>query len=146
MKITVGTTIESSIEKVKQNFNKELFLALTPPWIKMELLRYDGNQVGDEIHLELQFPFKKFSWVSLIVDYQENPLEISFIDVGKVLPPFLKSWHHLHIIRRLNEKQTLLIDDVTFEAIRPELNPLLWPGIYTMLAYRKLIYPKYCIK
>jgi hypothetical protein len=54
----------------------------------VRLLRFDGCQQGDEVHLELGFWPLRQSWVSLITSQQTSTEKIVFVDEGQRLPFF----------------------------------------------------------
>ncbi|MBC8110568.1 MAG: hypothetical protein H7Y04_05860, partial [Verrucomicrobia bacterium] len=94
MNFSVKTLVRQDLKTVAENFGQDLFQKLNPPFPPVKLLRYDGNQKGNEVHMELNFIFFKQVWISLITDEFFGENEIFFIDEGKKLPFFLKSWHH----------------------------------------------------
>lgn len=144
MKIRQSVIVPASLTSVVQKFDEKLFVALTPPWQKMNLKRFDAIKLGAEVHLDLIFGPKTYPWVSLIVKFESRPFqEYMFIDVGKTLPPFLSSWHHLHQLRALDEHTTEIIDEIDFAGRFAPLDIVLYLGIKAMLIYRKMVYPQY---
>ena len=82
MKITISTPVEENFEQVWQGFNRELFLLLSPTFPKVILTRFDGCNKGDEVHLELHFPFFTQEWNSLIIESGMDHRGYYFIDQG----------------------------------------------------------------
>ncbi|MGH1366304.1 MAG: SRPBCC family protein [Calditrichia bacterium] len=139
MRIRITTTVEQSVSEVFSGFTEELFLALNPPGIPVELLRFDGCIKGDEVHLKLKFPGFPQLWVSEIVDSGNSDDEIYFIDEGRTLPFFLSYWRHQHRIVRKGSGSTI-IDDITFRGKFPFVSILLYPALYLQFLYRKPVY------
>ena len=110
-------------------------MSLTPPWVKINLLRFDGCQTNDEIHLELQ-SFVKQKWVSLITHHTEDGKEWSFIDEGKILPWPLHTWKHHHRVISLDEKRSEIIDDINFECSPRWLNYFVYPVLWMTFSIR----------
>jgi ligand-binding SRPBCC domain-containing protein len=143
MKITISTPVEQDIITVWQGFNETLFTKLAPPFPPVKLLRFDGSEQGDEVHLELNFIFFKQKWVSRITENEKTDKEIFFIDEGIALPFFLKYWKHKHrIVKAVTMKtgiHTLIVDEIEFES---PFGILLYPILFLQFLYRKPIYQK----
>lgn len=127
--------------RVWQDFDQSLLERLNPPWVSASLLRYDGNQPGDEVHLQLNLLITKQSWVSVITDYSETNQEVAFVDEGRKLPFFLKQWQHRHVIRAV-EGGAEVVDDVRFSSGTWLTDLLLYPALYAQFWYRQPIYRK----
>lgn len=141
MKINLTTQVENhSVKDIFNRFDEKLFLKLAPPFPKFKLLRFDGCQVGNLVEVELAMPWGKEFWQSSIVDFYESDTEIYFIDQGTVLPSFLKQWKHTHRIKRINERQSEISDEITFECKHSWQIPFIFPGTYFQMFYRKNIY------
>ena len=141
MRIIISTHVKKNYQVVFARFGEALFLRLNPPLIPIKLLRFDGMQVDDEVHLELSFFHKKQKWVSRITEFVANPDEIYFVDEGIQLPSFLKSWRHQHRIVRQNG-HTVIIDDIRFHSTFRVFDYLLYPFLYLQFLYRKPVYKK----
>lgn len=138
MRIEIGTQVEQSAKEVWNGFTKELFEALSPPFPKAKLLRYDGNKTGDIVAIELNFLLFKNKWVSLISDHQQIEDGFFFIDEGKELPFFLSEWKHKHIIAKAG-KNAKIIDQIDFKS---PFGWLIYPFIYLQFQQRKPLYKK----
>lgn len=145
MRICIRSKVEQPIEKVFSGFNEELFLALNPPGIPVELLRFDGSEKGDEVHLKLKFPGFPQIWVSEIIDSGNSDQEIFFIDEGRKLPFFLSHWHHQHRIVK-DGSGSIIVDDISFRGRFPFLSVLLYPALYLQFLYRKPVYRRFFAK
>ncbi len=141
MRITIETKVPLNPDKVWQGFNRELFVQLSPTFPKVNLLRFDGCKVGDEVHLELIFPFFKQSWHSTIIESAKTDSGYYFIDRGTVLPFFLSSWKHTHKIER-RENETYITDAIDFKAYNFILECLVYPGLWVSFMKRKPIYKR----
>ncbi len=143
MKITIKTAVNQPIEAVWNGFNESLFTKLAPPFPPVKLLRFDGSEEGDEVHLELNFIFFKQTWVSIITENIKTEKEIYFIDKGIKLPFFLNFWQHKHrIVKAVDMKRgiySLIIDEIEFGS---PFGILLYPILFLQFLYRKPIYKK----
>ena len=115
MNIQVRTYLktESTLEQVFSLFNKDMFYYLTKK-APVKPVRYDGDEIGDEIHLDMLFPWKD-KWISVITEREIGDQESYFVDEGKKLPFGIKSWKHKHIVRKA-EGGIEIVDDITFSA------------------------------
>lgn len=140
MKIKYVTTIANkSLNCIKKHWNDELLSAVSPPFPLLKVMRFDGNTRGSKIAVELNFLAFKARIVNEIVEYHENDQIFTFTDVGAELPPFLKSWKHVHTIEQKGEN-CLITDDVDYETGVSALDLLLYPSFQGMFLYRQ---PKY---
>ncbi|MCU0391818.1 MAG: hypothetical protein MUE81_11930 [Thermoflexibacter sp.] len=143
MEIVIKTYVSQPILSVWQGFNETLFLKLAPPFPPMKLLRFDGSEKGNEVHIRLNFILFKQKWISLITENVKTEDQIYFIDEGIKLPFFLKYWKHKHrIIKHIdNEKhtQSIIIDEIEFKSI---FGWLIYPVLYLQFWNRKKIYRK----
>lgn len=141
MRIKIFTRVEADYRKVFAKFDQHLFLKLNPPLMPVILLRFDGMNVNDEVHLELNFPGKKQLWISRITESAADSEEICFVDEGIQLPFFLKSWRHRHRIIRRNG-HCVIVDDIHYQAAFSLMNYLLYPILLLQFLYRKPIYKR----
>lgn len=141
MKILISTPVEQDYLSVKEGFNENLFLQLSPPFPPVRLLRFDGSAKGDTVILELNFLLFKQNWVSEITDDQTNENEFYFIDEGVELPFFLKKWKHKHRIIRAGN-QSIIRDEIEYQGPFGLMTLLLYPALLLQFLYRKPIYKK----
>lgn len=143
MNFSVRTKIPNTTkEAVMKGLDRSLFLRLAPPFPKLKLLRFDGSERGNEIHLKLNFIFYKKIWISLVTEHGSNEQEIYFVDEGIALPPPLQFWQHRHFIFQVGP-DVELEDNITYRSRNKGLDILLRPFFYFVFAYRKPIYKKY---
>lgn len=138
--IQLTTSVAASYAKVRRNFDRSFFQFLAPPWVTQRLLRFDGQQVGHEVHLEITFP-QRIEWISQIVFNEEVGEHWTFIDVGKKLPWFIASWHHRHQVIGVSEGESLIKDDIEVSFSSPVTAVIYYPGIWATMMYRKYAYP-----
>ncbi|MBP6303496.1 MAG: hypothetical protein KBB37_09305 [Bacteroidia bacterium] len=139
MQIKVKTPVRESRSKVWSAFNRELFLALAPPYPKVELLRFDGCSVNDEVHLLLKLGFAQLPWNARIVDEGSTETTTYFIDKGIVLPFPLQSWVHVHLIED-NGTGCTITDEVTFTTGNGLVDLFIYPFLFPTIYFRKFIY------
>jgi ligand-binding SRPBCC domain-containing protein len=145
MKLKISTIVNQNYSIVVENFKKQLFKKLNPPFPVVKIQRYDGMKKNDQVHLELNFLFWKEMWISVVTDNGFSDNEFYFIDQGRQLPFLLKSWRHTHRILD-KEGMTIIEDDIFFESRWKWLNILTYPLIFLQFSYRKPIYKKYFSK
>lgn len=136
MRIKISTKVEQSAEQVLKGFDLRLFEALKPPLMPLKVLRFDGCETDDEVHLDLGFGLK---WLARIIDHGESKDSYFFVDEGVVLPFPLKSWTHRHEIVQAPEGSTI-VDDIEFSAGFVLLDLILYPFLYSQFFWRKHIY------
>jgi ligand-binding SRPBCC domain-containing protein len=142
MKLRILTSVTQEFSIVVENFNQQLFQKLNPSFPIVTILRYDGNSKGDEIHLKLNFLLFDKTWVSVITENMSSDKEFYFIDEGRQLPFFLKTWRHVHRIIE-NKDKTIIEDDINFESRWKWMEPLAYPLFYMQFRIRKPIYRRY---
>ncbi len=142
MRIRIITDVAADFEYVRQNFDQRLLEKVSPPFPPTRLLRYDGNQPGGEVHVELNFILFRQVWKSRIKTYKEDDRQMVFTDEGTQLPFFLAYWHHEHRVEK-HGTGSRIVDDITFRTPSRLTDYLLYPLMYGQFAYRKPMYRKY---
>jgi len=142
MRINLSTKVDQPYLSVKEGFNRDLFEALNPPFPPVKLLRFDGSSKGDLVSLELNFLLFKQVWTSEITADHTDENEFFFIDEGKKLPFFLKSWKHKHRVIKQGENQSVIRDEIHYHGHHFILNLFLYPVLYVQFAMRKPIYKR----
>lgn len=142
MKINVQTHVKTdhSLKDVFGLFNKDMFYYLTQN-APVRPLRYDGDHVGAEIHLELTFPWKDL-WVSEIIDRKLEDEECYFVDNGKKLPFNIKSWVHRHLVRKV-DGGVVIEDSIEFESGNVFFDCFWWLSFLPQFVLRKGQYRSY---
>ena len=69
-----------------------------------------------------------------------------FVDEGKILPPPLKSWKHHHIIKKVSDTSSLIIDDIVFSSGNIWPDRLLYPFLKLQFLLRIPVYKRYFAK
>lgn len=141
MKLYIKTTVKQPILKVWEGFDESLFVKLAPPFPSVKLLQFDGSKKGDRVGLELNFILFRQKWVSDIIEHNENEDQIFFIDKDVILPFFLKTWQHKHILKRKGDG-TEIIDDIRYSTGTLLTDILMFPALYLQFLYRKPVYKK----
>lgn len=136
MKLIFETIVPRPLSYVRARFNRDLFLALAPPWTKIDLERFDGCAPGDEVHLALSNLGLKQKWVSRITSDVDSPTEWSFVDEGTLLPFPLSSWRHEHRVTLVSESSCMIIDDIEFRCAPAFLTPLVKPFLWLNFCIR----------
>ncbi|MDH5582031.1 MAG: hypothetical protein OEY33_08985 [Bdellovibrionales bacterium] len=141
MNLFIKTRISLNYRKVLKGFTLELFKALKPPLMPLEVERFDGCKTNDEVHLKVG-PLKQ-QWISIITNDFDDETECGFIDEGKVIPPPLRYWHHTHRIVKITEDESEIQDDIQFTTGFKILDILVYPVLYLQFAVRPSAYRKY---
>lgn len=142
MRIKIPIPVEGKPEEILKRFDRQLFEALSPPGIKVELLRFDGSKKGDKIHVRLHMPLLgKQDWVSVITEEVWSEQEAYFVDEGEQLPAFLSQWRHKHLVEAY-KNGSRIVEDISYESPYKILTILLYPVMYLQFAYRKIVYWK----
>lgn len=143
MKLLFKSPVPLPVQKVKDSFNRELFIRLAPPLIPFKLERFDGCVKGNEVHILLGLkPFQQH-WVSLITYDGENESGWSFIDEGKVLPWPLSYWKHHHRVDRVSDSSSLILDDIEYRCSPALLSIFMKPFLWSVFAIRPRRYASF---
>lgn len=142
MNIQLSTKVDGNYKDIMRQFDRRLFEALKPSLADMEIVAFTGSEKGDKVHIRFKSPIKA-EWISHITGHGENEKESFFIDEGVKLPFPLSYWKHKHIVRKITNKTSYIIDDITFKDPNLMASWLLYPAIYMGFYPRKKIYKKY---
>lgn len=142
MRLRIETIVNANLSTVVDNFDRNLFLKLSPPFPKVDLLVFDGCKKGNIVSLELNFLFFKQKWTSEIVEELTQDDHWFFIDKGTELPFFLKSWTHRHEVHDRGD-YSVIVDDIHFTTGTQLTDWLMYPSLWLQFLYRKPVYKKY---
>ena len=142
MNIVLKSPVKGNYKSVMAGFDQDLFEALKPPVGEMEIVEFTGSQKGDKVHLRFLSPIKA-EWVSDIVEDQVTDERAWFVDVGVQLPWPLATWTHKHIVEKVDDHNSMIIDDISFTGSNFILSLLLFPAIFMGFYPRKKIYQEY---
>lgn len=142
MNIQLKTKVDGNYKEIMKRFDRDLFEALKPKGAKMEIEKFTGSKTGDIVHIKFLFPIKT-EWISEITEHGENETESYFIDEGVKLPFPLSYWRHRHVVEKISENSSYIIDDMTFKGSFFLLTLLLYPALLIGFYPRKKIYRAY---
>ena len=142
MNIQLKTIVKGNYKAIMARFDRALFEALAPKVPAMEIVEFTGSRKGDTVHIRFLSPVK-VEWVSRITEDAENKTEAYFVDEGVQLPFPLSFWKHKHIVRKITEDTSCVIDDITFKGPNGLVTLLLYPAIFLGFYPRKKIYKAY---
>lgn len=145
MKINVQTPIKTNqkLADVFSLFNEEMFNYLTQN-APVHSIRYDGDEIGSEIHLNMILPWKD-KWISVITDRSMSDDVCYFVDEGKQLPFNIIEWRHTHIVRQV-DGQIIIEDDIYFKSSNLIFDLLWWLCFVPQFLIRKPQYRSYLKK
>ena len=141
MEIIITTEVNGNYIDIMDRFDRDLFEALQPNLGKMNILEFTGSKKGDIVSLEFLSPVKAH-WSSDITADGSNESEAFFIDEGRILPSPLKYWQHKHIVKKLSDNRSVIIDQINYRA-KYGLTLFLYPILYFTFASRKKVYRSY---
>jgi ligand-binding SRPBCC domain-containing protein len=135
MKLRFECHLSCPVEKLISGFDERLFRALSPPFPRVLIRQFDGVKKGDKVDLELDFLLFKWKWSGSIIAsaYSENGF--TFIDRGEILPPFLSSWEHHHILES-SKSGSIIRDEIEFSSGKG------WPDWLVRLMIRIQMNPR----
>jgi len=142
MNIQLKTEVEGNYKEIMRRFDRKLFEALKPKHADMEIVEFTGSEKGDKVHIRFNRPVKT-EWISLITESGVSETEAFFIDEGVTLPFPLSYWKHKHIVRKITDNRSYIIDDITFKGPNFLLTLVLYPFIYAGFYPRKEVYKAY---
>ncbi len=140
MKFTLSTRVQGSPEKVFQGFSEELFLALTPFWVKIKMKQFDGFKVGDRFIFKVtMFGLFAQDWHNKVVDSGTSEDRCYFIDEGVIMPFPFTHWRHEHIIEKKNN-MVWIRDALHYHCDYLPLEWIVFPVLWLQFWIRKPIY------
>lgn len=142
MNLRFETMLPVEWKTVCQGFNQKLFTSLTPPGLKLQVVRFDGCSPGDVVHVLVGSALLRQNWVSQITAEEWRENEWFFIDEGKQLPWPIKRWKHLHRVVALGDKSSMIVDDIHYECAWG-LTLLVYPFLWLSFAVRPSRYRKF---
>ena len=142
MNIILKSPVKGNYKKVMAAFDRRLFEALKPPFGVMEIVAFTGSKKGNKVHLQFRSPIKA-EWISDIVEDGLTDQRAWFVDVGVKLPWPIATWTHRHIVEKVDDQHSMIIDDMTFTGSNAILSLFLYPAIFLGFYPRKKIYQNY---
>ena len=140
MKLFFEAKVKTPFLEVKSQFNEKLFLELKPPFMALELKRFDGCEKGHEVHLRMGFPGLMQNWVSHITGSSQTDTYWEFVDEGETLPPPLTFWRHVHRVEKLSDHTSRITDSIEDRCKSLILERLMWAPLWMSFAVRPSIY------
>jgi ligand-binding SRPBCC domain-containing protein len=127
---------------VWKQFDQKLLEKLSPPFPIVRIRTFEGCKTNDRVVLEMNFLLLKTTWSSIITEFQESESENFFIDEGVEMPFGLIYWQHKHMVKKLTDTTSAVVDSIQFKSKFFLLDYLLYPLFYGMILYRIPIYQK----
>lgn len=142
MRLVLKTKVSGYYTDVMDKFDIDLFEALKPKGADMEIIEFTGSQKGDVVHIRFNKPIKA-EWISHITEHGHDDTEAYFLDIGHQLPFPLKRWRHRHVVEKIDENHSMIVDDISYWSYNILLDILIWPGIFIGFYPRKKVYRKF---
>jgi ligand-binding SRPBCC domain-containing protein len=144
MHLYLRTHVAATPAQVSAGFTRELFLALAPPFPPFQLLRFDGCQRGDEVHIQMGVGPLSTRWNSLITDHGTTADgTYYFVDEGQLLPTPLRYWQHRHLMQPAPDGGCYIVEDIEYRTASTVLDRLLWPVMWAQFVWRRPIYQRW---
>ncbi len=138
---TLNTSVRGEFQEVFSRFDHRLFNYLLPPSNLVEVTKYGGNKVGDEVHVTFKFPVKASMHV-VITEVVVSENHAYFVDEGLVLPFGLTKWKHLHHVYA-QANGSSICDEIHFKSRFYLLDIIYFPIIWLSILARRKPYQRY---
>lgn len=135
MKLTFECRLACPLETLIAGFDEQLFRALSPPFPQVLILQFDGIKTGDKVNLELDFLLFRWKWFGRITSSEPTEKGYTFTDKAEILPPFLSSWEHHHILEE-SGSGSIIRDEINFRSGKG------WPDWLVSLLIRMQMNPR----
>ncbi|MDX1476391.1 MAG: hypothetical protein R3301_01755 [Saprospiraceae bacterium] len=145
MRFQISTTVPGNYLDVMGQFDRRLFEYLAPPSSVAEIVAFTGSQTGDRVHLRFRRPWTA-EWVSEITEHGQDGNSAWFVDEGTVLPFGLRFWRHRHVVERVDEDVSRIVDDIAFKFRFSLITVLAFPLVYLAFLPRRRLYKTYFTK
>lgn len=142
MRFQIKASVRGNYRDIMNRFDRQLFEYLLPKGVGLELVEFGGSEKGARVHIQCHAPISA-TWISDIVEDGMNDSEAWFIDKGTTLPFGLRYWHHRHVVRKVSETESLIIDDITYRFGNSLLTFLMFPAVYFGFLPRQRQYKRY---
>lgn len=142
MRIVLRSVVKAHFKNVAADFSHDLFVFLLPPKFVASLVAYEGSKPGSKVHIRFRLPYPS-DWISVIKSEVKDENNYVFVDEGEKLPFGLKSWRHIHSVKKMHEQSTEIIDDMNFSTGIRLLDYILYPFLFLSFYPRKNLYKKY---
>lgn len=139
MEIIVESKVNFSLDKVFRYIGREFFSEVTPPWIRANIIEFEGINVGNNIKILLNLG-RELIWHSKIAEYKKSEYELMFIDVGLSMLPFMNYWHHKHTFKTTEEDQTTVKDIISFSCDFKFMEYIYYAVLFPVFKYRSYAY------
>jgi len=142
VKLKLETKVPGHYKEIMELFDLKLFEALKPKGANMEIVEFTGSKKGDTVHIRFVSPIKAV-WISKITEHGADAQKAYFVDEGATLPWPLKKWKHIHIVEKIDDTNSLIVDDISFTSNNRILDFFIYPALYLGFYPRKAVYRKY---
>lgn len=144
MRLLIKTRVSGNYQKVFAGFDESLLLKLTPPGMKLRLVKADPpDQVGGGIHLHVTvLGIIRQEWKNDFHSHEIKENECHFVDVGRLMPFPFKYWRHDHRVQRDGDNARI-VDDITYRCRLKLLEWLVFPIVWLQFRYRRPIYRRH---
>ena len=142
MNLKLKTLVKGNYKEVMAAFDRSLFEALKPPYGEMEIVEFTGSKKGDRVHIKFHSPIKA-EWISKITEDEVTDEMALFVDEGIKLPWPIVKWTHRHIVEKVDDENSMIIDDISFSGSNIIFSLIIYPAIFLGFYPRKKIYQAY---
>ena len=139
MKIIIKSPVPLPPEQVWEGFNLELLKKLTPGIVQLKADVFEGTQPGCRFEMRVGAFGVLQEWKGLVTQAGQTPGSYWFVDEGVKLPWPLKTWKHLHAVRK-SANGSVIYDLIQFSCRPKWLNPLIFCFLFPLFSVRKRKY------
>ncbi len=135
--IVITTTVNTHVEKILSSFSKETMQEATPPFINLEVTRFDGNDKGDRTQLITSICGHYQSWAIEVKTKKVYEDRTIIITEGVELPFPFTSWFHTYHLKKVSTNKTKIYDNIKYSTGNFIFDLLMYPIVYLVMYYRK---------
>lgn len=135
--LVINTIVNASIEEILEGFNAKTMQEATPPFINLEVSRFDGNKVADQTHLITSILGHYQSWIIEVTQTKKLQNGLIIRTEGMELPFPFEMWIHTYHMKELGDGKTKITDNIKYKTQNFLFDLLIYPLIYFTMYYRK---------
>lgn len=114
MQFQVTTEVDGYFLDVFDRFDRDLLEYLIPKFPPAELTRWDGHDVGAEVHAKIGLGLASQTFSVKIIEREIQEKAAWFTDFGLNMPWPIQTWKHTHRVEFISQATSRIVDDVSF--------------------------------
>lgn len=137
--LVINTTLKASVDEILSNFNAETMQEATPPFINLEVTRFDGVEYANQTHMITSIFGHYQSWIIEVMQTKKTQDGIIIRTEATECPFPFNLWIHTYHIHELGNGMTKITDNIKFKTENFLFDLLIYPIVYFIMYYRKPI-------